>query len=65
MWNGLLERAGRHQFPEIELVFDGDVLPLDEDGLSFDTGHRPDHAFPRRGSAATGRLDDFTDKEHV
>ena len=61
--HGLLERAGRNDFRELQLVFDGDVVPLDEDRRAFDTGHGPDHAIPRRCPSLAGRFHDFTREE--
>src|ERR1035437_6214184 len=60
----LLERAGRNQFLDAQLVFNGDVVPLDENRSAFHADHGANHAVPRR-SSALARLDDFTDEEHV
>jgi len=59
----LLERTGRDEFPEFQLVLNGAVMSLHVGERSFDSDDGPHHVFPCHCASLTGRLDDFTDEE--
>jgi hypothetical protein len=70
---GEREASGRlNHFLTIDFILDSAAVPLDKHRTLADASRGAEHTFPRRGSATTGRVDDFahnrptdTNGEHV